>query len=152
MLKRRIVFFLIVGITLGIMGCNKTDENIYQLKIGNPFNKAIKIEVISYGTNLQVDKNTLSQVDLELKFTNIGAQPIDTEKDLEIEIIQGSRVIAPIKNTLLETNKIEPQRVVEGELVIEIDSEQEEEIKVTYKLDGATKSFKVITEPPASIK
>ncbi len=151
-MKKIIGVFLIIVLAFSMIGCNKNDKNIHQIEIGNTFSKAVRIEVISLGSNLGEKDQTISVIELDLRVTNIGELPIDTLKDLQIEVNQGEAPLVPIKNTLLENSTIEPQHIIESELVIEIRPGQEEEIQIKYKLDGRTKGFTIRIKQPVRIK
>ncbi len=144
--------FLIIVLAFSMIGCSKNDKNMHQIEIGNTFSKAVKIEVISFGSDLEEKDETASVIELDLKVTNIGELPIDTLKDLQIEVNQGDTPLVPIKNTLLENSTIEPQHIIESELVIEIRPGEEEEIQIKYKLDGRTKGFTISIKHPVRIK
>ncbi len=149
MIKR--LFLLYVGLVLLIVNssCNPRTEFIYELNVGNPLRKAIRVDITALGTELDAEGKNVTSAVLNFNITNIGAQDVELSHDIQINLVQQGAEMALKRNTVIEGKILEPHN--SGSYEISFNVIQTGIINVVFEVDGESKSFVMTTTYPAQL-
>ncbi|WP_070000004.1 hypothetical protein [Cellulosilyticum sp. I15G10I2] len=149
MFKKIVVIYMMLCISILCTGCNRRSEFIYEMNVGNMLGKAIKVDVVGLGTELDETGSQITSAILNINITNIGAEDIQLEKDIVISAIQGSMKATLIKNTIIEGKSLEPQDI--GSYEVDFDFRGKGDVRVDFEVDHQIQSFVITTNYPAKI-
>lgn len=148
-IKKIFIIYLILGIVFIYVGCSKKGSSIYQMSVGNPLGKAIQIEIVGLGTQLDDKGQFITSAILNLYVSNIGAEAIDLSKDIMIKVRQGDTDIMLTTNTLIEGRMFKPKQTGNYEVSFSLNTKQD--ISVNVEVDRQKVGFIITATYPAKI-
>ncbi|MDF2615132.1 MAG: hypothetical protein K0S71_2918 [Clostridia bacterium] len=149
MVRKVSVLSMLICTLLTFAGCSNESKSIYELSAGDVMHKAIKVQVLSFSTELGNGSKEVTSVNFKLNITNIGAESINLKKDIQITAVQGVKEALLTKNTIIESKTLKPKKL--GTYEVGFSFQGKGNVQINVEIEGESADFMFTTIHPATI-